>query len=130
MTRQLTDTVEATAEPFLVLEPMVPKGGAQQGISQRRRELVPTTAAPAGRNGIHECCHHWIIEVALGPLSKGVCKACGEERLFRNQLRWSELAPVKGNDRREASESPNLVQQREYHPFLLPRSRYGSYLPV
>ena len=130
MTRQLTDTVEATAEPFLVLEPMVPKGGAQQGISQRRRELVPTTAAPAGRNGIHECCHHWIIEVALGPLSKGVCKACGEERLFRNQLRWEEITPVRVmNGRRQEKDLTVTPDQTEAAAFVLAGSRYGSFKP-
>lgn len=30
------------------------------------------------------CVHHWIIEPAIGPTSKGKCKICGEERTFLN----------------------------------------------
>jgi len=33
------------------------------------------------------CTHHWIIETPNGPISKGVCKLCGEEREFSNQYR-------------------------------------------
>jgi hypothetical protein len=30
------------------------------------------------------CRHHWIIETPTGPVSKGVCKLCGEKRDFEN----------------------------------------------
>ena len=33
-----------------------------------------------------ECCHYWILEMANGPTSKGVCKFCGAEREFLNSL--------------------------------------------
>lgn len=33
------------------------------------------------------CIHHWIIEPPMGATSTGICKHCGEEREFRNQLR-------------------------------------------
>ena len=130
MTRQLTDTVEAATEPFPVLEPMVPKGGAQQGIRQRRGELVSTTAAPARRNGMDQCCHHWIIDVAIDPLSRGVCKVCGEERLFRNQLQWAEIAPVRViNGRRQEKDITVTPDQTEAAAFVLAGSRYGSFTP-
>jgi hypothetical protein len=32
----------------------------------------------------NECHHHWIIEAANGPKSRGVCKYCGETRDFFN----------------------------------------------
>lgn len=32
------------------------------------------------------CRHHWMIEPPDGPLSKGVCKLCGEVRMFNNIL--------------------------------------------
>ncbi len=32
------------------------------------------------------CRHHWLIEPAGGPTSKGRCRVCGEERFFRNSL--------------------------------------------
>ncbi len=28
--------------------------------------------------------HHWLIQCANGPTSRGVCKFCGESRKFRN----------------------------------------------
>ena len=30
------------------------------------------------------CRHHWIIDSAQGPMSKGVCQLCGAKREFRN----------------------------------------------
>ena len=32
------------------------------------------------------CCHHWIIEPANGPISRGMCRNCGEVREFRNSI--------------------------------------------
>jgi hypothetical protein len=87
--QQLTQTIEANAEPVLV-------------AVKRPRQLAPVFGdldlagpVPTMNNIRHGCCHHWIIEVPIGPLSKGVCKQCGEEKLFRNQLRWAEIAPVR-----------------------------------
>ncbi len=31
-----------------------------------------------------QCPHHWIIATPEGPLSKGRCRLCGEEREFSN----------------------------------------------
>ena len=30
------------------------------------------------------CAHHWVIDTPAGPLSKGRCKLCGQDREFRN----------------------------------------------
>jgi hypothetical protein len=30
------------------------------------------------------CIHHWIVEPADGPTSRGRCKRCGSERRFSN----------------------------------------------
>jgi hypothetical protein len=32
------------------------------------------------------CIHHWLIEPAIGPISRGVCKYCGERKDFFNIL--------------------------------------------
>lgn len=32
------------------------------------------------------CNHYWVIESANGPVSKGVCKYCGDKREFSNVL--------------------------------------------
>ena len=31
-----------------------------------------------------KCAHHWVIDAATGPVSRGTCKVCGEVREFRN----------------------------------------------
>ena len=40
------------------------------------------------------CVHHWIIDAPEGPVSRGMCKKCGEERDFSNYLehpgQWQE----------------------------------------
>ncbi len=33
-----------------------------------------------------QCQHHWMIDIAGGPKSKGVCRICGAEQLFKNAL--------------------------------------------
>ena len=33
-----------------------------------------------------ECCHHWVIEAAGGPLSEGICQKCGEAKTFTNYI--------------------------------------------
>ena len=40
------------------------------------------------------CQHHWMIDKPAGPVSRGVCRACGEERDFRNYVEGSAW----GND--------------------------------
>ena len=43
-----------------------------------------------------KCAHHWIIEAAGGPTSKGVCRRCGAEKEFLNYLEngpWDDDRP-------------------------------------
>ncbi len=35
-----------------------------------------------------QCAHHWVIETATGPVSKGKCQLCGEEREFSNSVQF------------------------------------------
>jgi len=35
------------------------------------------------------CTHHWLIEAPNGPVSKGVCRRCGEGRGFRNSAEYA-----------------------------------------
>ena len=32
------------------------------------------------------CCHHWIIQPAVGPVSEGACQKCGEVKEFKNSI--------------------------------------------
>ncbi len=36
------------------------------------------------------CAHHWLIEPAIGPTSKGVCKLCGSVKIFMNIVEDSQ----------------------------------------
>ncbi len=51
------------------------------------------------------CKHHWLIEPPNGPISKGVCKLCGEVKLFDNIL--ADLLSTK--DASAISEPTNVV---------------------
>ena len=45
-----------------------------------------------------ECRHYWIIDSPAGPASKGICRLCGEERLFQNYLeggRWEDKVTLE-----------------------------------
>jgi hypothetical protein len=53
--------------------------------AERRLNMERSIDAVAERPATTETCrHHWIIETPSGPFSKGVCKLCGEERVFEN----------------------------------------------
>jgi hypothetical protein len=68
----------------------------------------PTSVAGKGN-----CCHHWVIEFAVGPLSKGECRLCGAERVFRNHLRWAEIAPVRPmTGRRQVDDNSAIDEKR------------------
>ena len=41
-----------------------------------------------------QCAHHWIIETADGPESKGRCHLCGEEREFANSMDYKYNWPL------------------------------------
>ena len=53
------------------------------------------------------CRHHWVIQPAAGPVSQGVCQACGEMRDFQNYVESASWGDTRlGNrSRGEASES-------------------------
>lgn len=126
MTRQLTDTAEATTESLLVLEPHVLKEGEQHALRHRHEGPGSTSPVTAQHNDILECPHYWIIEAAVDPTSKGICKMCGEEKLFRNYLRWAEVEPATGaNGKRQADHSKNLPEQMGEDTAPQARRRYG-----
>jgi hypothetical protein len=54
----------------------------------------------------NQCRHHWIIDSAEGPLSKGVCKHCGAENYFHNSFSGPSNEGRKAN-RLELAEIPN-----------------------
>ena len=52
-----------------------------------------------------DCRHYWLIDRPAGPVSKGVCRLCGEEKAFQNYIEgsaWSNdisLAQLSGSTR-------------------------------
>ena len=58
---------------------------------------------PASRS---TCKHHWVIEPANGPTSKGVCKLCGEVKVFDNIL--ADL--MLNNDNSQPFEPDNSLE--------------------
>ncbi len=46
-----------------------------------------------------QCCHHWSIQPADGPVSTGVCQVCGEVREFKNYVEASTWGDDKGASR-------------------------------
>lgn len=72
------------------------------------------------RAGTAECQHHWVIDAAAGPVSKGRCRTCGTQKEFHNLLSnclankdretyegW--LAKHSQNERRRAKAKPGRV---------------------
>ena len=45
-----------------------------------------------------QCVHHWLIDPPEGPVSKGVCKLCGEVKEFPNDLSYSWKEEIKEED--------------------------------
>ena len=43
-------------------------------------------AASAGGQSPQICRHHWMIALATGPVSPGVCQTCGAVREFNNSI--------------------------------------------
>ena len=35
------------------------------------------------------CQHHWVLDTPKGPVSKGACRSCGEERDFPTHIEGS-----------------------------------------
>lgn len=61
------------------------------------------TSPPTPRDELEEagCRHHWVIEPAIGLVSKGICRYCAEVREFMNYVEendWMEdevIAPLE-----------------------------------
>ena len=56
-----------------------------------------------------QCAHHWIIETATGPRSKGKCQLCGEKKEFSNSAgymvtNWNSDPAISRAPQREEAE--------------------------
>lgn len=48
------------------------------------------------------CRHHWVIQLATGPISSGVCQICDETREFKNYVEAPTWGDDKSNNRATA----------------------------
>ncbi len=61
------------------------------------RGVAPSPANQEKLDEVVDCMHHWVIERANGPISKGTCRVCGEEREFNNSVEtWGGWTPRSG----------------------------------
>ena len=70
-------------------------------VDSQQADQDELLAAEATQEG-SECQHHWVLAAPDGPVSKGACRSCGEERDFQNHIEhdWGQMG------RRRASAGP------------------------
>ena len=69
----------------------------RQKVKEEKRENVAN----------NQCRHYWIIEVANGPKSRGVCRYCGETKDFLNSMP-DFTVPKRKNNPLELPEMPEV----------------------
>jgi hypothetical protein len=57
----------------------------------------------SGRPATQKCCHHWVIGPAEGATSRGVCRLCGKEREFSNDM---QICPDENGERQADNRRP------------------------
>ena len=63
----------------------------QESVPEALAEALPQSSPESlpeslPVDAVAACCHHWIIEMANGPVSRGVCQKCFESREFKNSV--------------------------------------------
>ena len=53
-----------------------------------------------------DCQHHWVIERADGPVSRGVCKLCHRIRAFENSLGEDKWGYFRLNTAKPSDQEP------------------------
>ncbi len=64
-----------------------------------------------------ECRHYWVIENAVGPVSKGICKFCSAQKEFSNYISDMEAQSIVLFDR-PLKAATGLVSPE--HPDVVP----------
>lgn len=61
------------------------------------------------------CCHYWMIQSAVGPVSEGSCQNCGEVRVFKNSIdyeaEWTNRRDVARSKPAEADGALDPAQE-------------------
>ena len=82
------------------------QGSVPEALAESSPESLEFDAAPT-------CCHHWIIEMANGPISRGVCQKCFESREFKNSVFGMErdLPDTPSREEKAAKESMGAFEE-------------------
>lgn len=70
-------------------------GSRQKGLIRMSQSQEIEVLLQDSTIELTECTHHWVIETPSGPVSRGRCKLCDEDREFQNFL---ENAPYWEDD--------------------------------
>jgi hypothetical protein len=65
---------------------------------------------------VNSCIHHWEIEPADGPTSKGVCGVCGMTRRFQNYTGEPETWKTKSQKLEDVYADPPTTQVKTVEP--------------
>ena len=57
-----------------------------------------------------QCSHYWVIQPATGPLSQGICQACGEVRDFKNYVEAATWGESKAAKRANSQNSVSITR--------------------
>ena len=69
--------------------------------------------APAEQLPEEECSHCWLIEMASGPESRGICKYCGAVKYFRNSLPDQTVVVKKQGQGSVPTDAPKVAVDSE-----------------
>jgi len=78
--------------------PTMPK---ETPIKRAATNQFAMTARIMSNMETQECQHHWLIEAADGPVSRGICKLCQLVREFNNTVgvdKWGYFRLSKSDD--------------------------------
>ena len=57
-----------------------------------------------------QCRHHWVIQPATGPVSQGVCQACGEVRDFKNFVESASWGDTRLGNRSSGQANEDVAE--------------------
>ena len=85
-------------------------------MTQQAPITDPQVTEPVEEQAEPQCCHHWVIQPATGPVSSGVCQVCGEVREFKNYVEASTWGDDKGASRTKKVVTEVVADSSEDEP--------------
>ena len=82
-------------------------------MTQKAPVTEPPVTESVAEQAEPQCCHHWEIQPATGPVSSGVCQVCGEVREFKNYVEASTWGDDKGASRTKKAVKETVSNKSE-----------------